>query len=160
MLPPASVEDPIEGADSAAHVATIRRRLAAMLYESLLLLGVLGIGFFLPHLIFGMLFGFLVPGPLLILHVFVLLGGYFVWFWHHGGQTLAMQTWRIRVVSAITGGPPTTRQTLLRYALSWPSLLLYGSGLVWALFDRDRQFLHDRLAGTRLIDVQIQKRAR
>jgi len=36
----------------------------------------------------------------------------------------------------------------LRYALAWPSVLLFGAGLLWALIDRDRQFLHDRLAGT------------
>jgi uncharacterized RDD family membrane protein YckC len=35
--------------------------------------------------------------------------------------------------------------------LSWPSIVLGGAGILWALFDRDRQFLHDRLAGTQLI---------
>ena len=40
---------------------------------------------------------------------------------------------------------------VLRYALAWPSLLYLGAGLLWAFFDRDRQFLHDRLSGTRLV---------
>jgi uncharacterized RDD family membrane protein YckC len=31
-------------------------------------------------------------------------------------------------------------------------------GLLWALVDRDRQFLHDRLAGTRLVAVPPAKR--
>jgi uncharacterized RDD family membrane protein YckC len=39
----------------------------------------------------------------------------------------------------------------LRYVLAWPSLLLFGVGVFWAFFDRDRQFLHDRLAGTRVV---------
>ncbi len=39
----------------------------------------------------------------------------------------------------------------LRYALAWPSLLVFGVGFLWAFVDRDRQFLHDRLAGTRIV---------
>ena len=158
--PPTSAEHTIEAPGQTTHIATIRRRIASMLYESLLLLGVLGVGFLLPHLISGVLLGFLAPGPVLLLHVFVLLAGYFIWFWRHGGQTLAMRTWHIQVVSAVDARPPTTRQALLRYALSWPSLLLYGAGLIWALFDRDRQFLHDRLACTRLVHIQRHKGAK
>jgi uncharacterized RDD family membrane protein YckC len=123
-----------------------------MLYESLLLLGVLSAGFMLPHLALGMIWEIVLPGPMLLLHVFLAMGGYFVWYWTHGGQTLAMQTWKLRIVDR-SGGPPSAGQLYLRYFLSWPSLLFYGAGLLWALFDRDRQFLHDRLAGTRVICV-------
>jgi len=133
-------------------LAGLRRRLASMLYESLLLLGVLSVTFMLPHLALGMAYEIVLPGPLLFLHVFVVMGIYFVWYWGHGGQTLAMQTWRLRIVSA-DGMPPSMKQLLLRYLLSWPSLLLYGAGLLWAFFDRDRQFLHERLSGTRIIFV-------
>jgi uncharacterized RDD family membrane protein YckC len=128
----------------------IRRRLASLLYESLLLLGVLAGAFLLPNLALGMTAGIVLPGPLLLLHVFVVLGAYFLWYWRHGGQTLAMQTWQLQLCS-ITGQQPSWRQLALRYVLAWPSILLYGVGLLWALFDRDRQFLHDRLAGTRIV---------
>ncbi len=37
--------------------------------------------------------------------------------------------------------------------LAFATLAVSGVGLGWALFDRDRQFLHDRLAGTRLVLV-------
>ena len=60
-----------------------------------------------------------------------------------------MKTWRIRLVAA-DGGAVSPGQAILRFVLCWPSLLLAGVGLLWALVDRDRQFLHDRLAGTRL----------
>ncbi|MBP7489923.1 MAG: RDD family protein, partial [Azospira sp.] len=60
-------------------------------------------------------------------------------------------TWRIRLVNA-NGGGIQPLQALLRYLLAWPSLGFFGAGLVWALFDRDGQFLHDRLAGTRLVN--------
>jgi uncharacterized RDD family membrane protein YckC len=123
-----------------------------MFYESLLLLGVLSVTFILPHLALGMGFEIVLPGPLLLLHIFLVIGTYFVWYWTHGGQTLAMQTWRLRIVN-VDGGPPELNQLLLRYLLSWPSLLLYGAGLIWACFDRDRQFLHERLSGTRIICV-------
>ncbi len=124
-----------------------------MLYESFLLLGVLSIAFVLPHLLIGMFRKAAVPGSLLWLHVFLVLLAYFGWLWKQGGQTLAMQTWKIKLVAA-NGEPLTHRQVLLRYALAWPSLLACGIGLFWALVDRDRQFLHDRLAGTRLVKLE------
>jgi len=48
------------------------------------------------------------------------------------------------------GQPVGLGRAIWRYALAWPSLLLCV-GLLWALVDRDRQFLHDRLAGTRIV---------
>ncbi len=139
-------------------LAGVRRRLASMLYESLLLLGVLSVTFMLPHLALGMGYSIVLPGPILFINVFVVMGIYFVWYWRRSGQTLAMQTWRIRIVGA-GGKPPSMQQLVLRYVLSWPSLLLYGAGLLWAFFDRDRQFLHERLSGTRIIFVPPTKAA-
>ncbi|MDP1527425.1 MAG: RDD family protein [Rhodocyclaceae bacterium] len=133
-------------------LAGLRRRFASMLYESLLLLGVLSVSFMLPHLALGLAYEIVLPGPILVLHVFLVLGAYFVWYWHQHGHTLAMQTWKLKITRA-DGEKPSLNQLLLRYFLSWPSLLFYGAGLIWALVDRDRQFLHDRLAGTRIIFV-------
>ena len=121
-----------------------------MAYESLLLLGVLSVSFMLPQLAIGMGFEIVFPGWVLVIHIFLVLGAYFIWYWHHGGQTLAMQTWKIRLTSP-AGSPPPLWRLVLRYVLAWPSVVYLGAGLVWALFDRDRQFLHDRLAGTRLV---------
>lgn len=133
-----------------APLPSIRRRLASMAYESLLLLGLLSVAFLLPHLALGMGFGIALPGWALILHVFAVLGAYFIWCWHRGGQTLAMQTWKI-TLSTPNGKQPSLARLALRYALAWPSVIYLGAGLLWALFDRDRQFLHDRLAGTRIV---------
>jgi uncharacterized RDD family membrane protein YckC len=118
-----------------------------MLYDAFLVLGVLAFLFFAPHLILGMLWQVDVAGWLKWLHVFIALGIYFTWLWTRG-QTLAMQTWRIIVLSA-DGSLPSRKQALLRYLWAWPSVLT-GIGILWALLDRDRQFLHDRLAGTRI----------
>ena len=107
--------------------------------------------FMLPYLLLGMLWHASVPGWVEFVHLFLVLALYFLWFWRHGGQTLAMQTWRLQLVSASNGGRVSLAQALLRYALCWFSCLCFGASLIWAFFDRDRQFLHDRLAGTRII---------
>ncbi len=134
-------------------LASLRRRLACLLYESLLLLGVFAAGFLLPQVLLGMALGLSVPGWLSWLHLFVLFGIYFVWLWRRNGQTLAMQTWQLQLVDE-HGKPPNLGRCLLRYALCWPGMLLLvsGVGLIWTAFvDADRQFPHDRIAGTRLV---------
>lgn len=131
--------------------ASVRRRLASLLYEALLLLGVIALGFLVPHLAIGLIWKVAVPGILLWAHLFVLLGCYFVWYWRHGGQTLAMQTWRLWLVDARSGKCPSLPQAWLRFGLCWPSLLFFGVGVFWLAVDRDRQFLHDRLAATRIV---------
>jgi uncharacterized RDD family membrane protein YckC len=139
-------------AEKPAELPGIGRRLAAMLYESLLLLGVLSVSFMVPHLLLGIGLGITAPGPVLLAHVAIVLGAYFLWYWSHGGQTLAMQTWKLKITTP-DGVPPRLTFLILRYLLSWPSLLFYGAGIIWSLFDRDRQFLHDRLARTRIVFV-------
>ena len=128
----------------------VGRRIASMIYEGLLLLGVLSVAFMLPHLALGMGFGIALPGWVLISHIFVVLGAYFIWYWRHGGQTLAMQTWKIALATP-SGVQPSLTRLALRYVLAWPSVICLGAGLLWAFFDRDHQFLHDRLAGTRIV---------
>jgi len=83
-------------------------------------------------------------------YLFVVLGLYFVGCWRRGGQTLAMKTWKLRLAGA-DGTRITLRQALVRYACVWPCLLLGGIGILYAPFDRERQFLHDRLAGTNIV---------
>jgi uncharacterized RDD family membrane protein YckC len=103
--------------------------------------------------------------------LFVVFGIYFVWFWHKG-QTLAMKTWHLRVVG-LDGQAISQKRALARYALSWlwfvpplaaiapfklsggqTTVIVVGWVIVYALLSRfhpQRQFLHDALAGTRLI---------
>lgn len=131
-------------------LAGLRRRLASMLYESLLLLGVLALTFMVPLLILGIGTDYTPEGGVLWIYIFAVLGMYFLWYWRRGGQTLAMQTWKLRIVNS-DGKPVSLRQGWIRYALAWPSVLFFGAGLIWALIDKDRQFLHDRLAGTRIV---------
>lgn len=105
--------------------------------------------------------------------LFLVTAAYFIWCWTNTGHTLAMKTWRIKVVKPGHQRLPV-RTAAIRFLLAWgwflPALLvirafgLHGKGeialvflagiVAWAmtaLFDKDRQFLHDRLAGTRLV---------
>ena len=121
-----------------------------MAYEILLLCGVLTVTLILPHVLIGAFAHRVATPTLLWAHLFVVLLVYCLGFWCHGGQTLAMKTWRIRLLAS-SGTPVRPTQALLRYLLCWPSLGLCGIGALWALVDRDRQFLHDRIAGTQLV---------
>jgi uncharacterized RDD family membrane protein YckC len=123
------------------------RRLASMLYEGMLLFGV---GFFAAWLFFFASGGRdATTGTMrYLLQFFIVLvfAAYFFWSWLRGGQTLAMKAWKIRLIDV------TPAKALLRFVLAIvlvPSLV----SVLWSFFDRDRQFLHDRLAGTRLINV-------
>lgn len=128
--------------------AGLGRRGLALLYEILLVTAVVLFGAVLgvPA---TQLAGPLWARPLLQIALCFLVGAYFIWQWTHG-QTLAMKTWRIRIVGP-DGTPPDARRALLRLAVALAGSLLLGAGFAWALVDRDRQFLHDRVAGTRLV---------
>jgi len=138
-------------AKTVAELAGFRRRLVSMVYEALLLLGLAGATCILPYIAIGMVFSYIVPSWLMWTQIFVVVGFYFVWYWSRNGQTLAMQTWRLRLVQEIDGRQLSPARSWWRYVLAWPSVLLGGLGLLWALIDRDRQFLHDRLAGTCIV---------
>jgi uncharacterized RDD family membrane protein YckC len=88
------------------------------------------------------------------LQLFLWLGNglYFVWCWRKSGQTLAMQTWQLRLSYGqvdLLNWP----QAFIRYALASLGLGVFGLGFVWAVFDRDGLFLHDRLLNSRITYV-------
>jgi uncharacterized RDD family membrane protein YckC len=89
-----------------------------------------------------------------LLQVFLLIavGTYFVWCWHRSGQTLAMQTWKIKLVGN-DGHLLSLKIAIARYLLASLGLLLIGLGFLWVLVDRDRLFLHDRLLKNKIIYV-------
>jgi uncharacterized RDD family membrane protein YckC len=80
------------------------------------------------------------------------VSSYYLWFWTHGGQTLPMKTWRLRLCNQ-DGSALKLDRALLRLVLVAAGWGLGGAHLFWALFDRDKQFLHDRILGTRLVSI-------
>lgn len=130
---------------------TLRRLAGSLFYESLVIFSLLMVGFWIPQTILAGA-GVAMHGRLMILHIFLLLMIYFVWFWINGGQTLSMKTWRLRLISA-DGYRLRPAQALLRYLAAWPSVI-FVVGLLWVFVDRDRRFLHDRIAGTRIVSTE------
>jgi uncharacterized RDD family membrane protein YckC len=163
-----------DGIDAAGALQTpaLARRLACFLYEGVLLFGVVMVAG-LAYSIATQQRHALVGHHGLQAFLFVVLGIYFVGFWSSGGQTLAMQTWHIRLLGP--GGQPVSRaRALARYLLAWlwflPALAavyltgLKGSAptftamtfgvLAYAGLSRlhpDRQYWHDAVCGTRLV---------
>lgn len=165
--------------------ASIPRRLAASIYEALLLAAVaLVVEFALLPLLTppsqvpgdARALPLLRPGAQAISlgSLFVVLGLYCAWGWSDGRRTLPMKTWRITMESTMESAMGTRvdiKRAALRYAAGWigpalaiaayaalrPSghgrwaIALLGFNYAWALLDADRQFLHDRIAGTRLV---------
>jgi len=155
------------------------RRVSCCLYEQLVLLGVIALTFLVPNLGLGILFGIALPSWLTFMYLYAVLGIYFVWYWSKSGQTLAMQTWRIRMID-MNGSTLTRRQALWRYIygslwiipcvlLQWAfhlekwqiiEMLFAVALFLWPLtiyLDRRspllRQSLPDRFAGTRLVEL-------
>jgi uncharacterized RDD family membrane protein YckC len=157
-------------------VAPLSRRMFSFLYEGMLLFGVL----FGTGLVYALLtqqrHGLQGRSGLLVT-IFLVLAAYFIGFWLHGGQTLAMKTWHVRLVGA-GGRPLAPMRALARYLAAWawflpPAIVLSSLGLgrsgaavaltfvLWlvgyaalALRHPRRQFLHDALCGTELVDAR------
>ena len=127
------------------------RLAACLLYDGLVVLALsfaLALGFIL-------LFGDASHGLkryALQLFLWLGVGLYFVWCWRKSGQTLAMQTWQLKLSHGQTN-LLNWPQALIRYALASLSLGAFGLGFVWAVFDREGLFLHDRLLNNRITFV-------
>ena len=134
---------------AAAAAAGLGRRLGSLCYETLLLAAIIFIGGWV-FLAANRLLDPALARPLLRLYLLAITAVYFVYCWTHGGQTLPMKTWHIRLTTR-DGGAITLRTGAKRYLFALASVALCGFGFVWAALDRDRQFLHDRLAGTRIV---------
>lgn len=157
------------------HAPARLRRFACMMYEGVLLFGVVFIA--------GYLFDTLTQSRsgLMYRHgrqawLFLAIGVYFIACWRKGGQTLPMKTWRIRLADrggrALRGSRMLLRYVLMwllpllaamairgiTHALAWPAadlLIVFApfSIFIWTWFDPQGQFLHDRLLGTELRDA-------
>lgn len=159
-------------APPALPTAALARRMAAFVYEGVLLFGVVFIAGFVyttltqqRHALQGQ------TGMQVVL--FIVLALYFVTFWTRGGQTVAMRAWQVRLVTA-SDAPVKPLRALARYLVAWlwfaPALLaahlagLHSSAAIFtlllvgvlayallALLHPQRQFMHDAVCGTRLI---------
>jgi len=161
--------------NSTSPVATpsLKRRLICLVYETFLIIAVAALGIllfrFVTHKMDDSVAYYGSP-----ITAFFFIGLYLVHAWAGTGFTLAMKTWRIKVVKVGYAKVPL-RAAIVRYVFAWGWVLpAFAAGyffdltrpqkaaaipvgmLLWALLaflDKDRQFLHDKIAGTRLISL-------
>ena len=134
-----------------ACVPGLARRLAALLYDLILLFGMLLLAATLVIIPASALSGaevWLDGWPRLLFQLYLIAVGYgfFAYFWVHGGQTLGMRAWRFRLLredgQLLSLGDAGGR-------LLWSSLLPAPLGLLWIPFDRRGLAPHDHLSHTR-----------
>ena len=158
-------------------LASLSRRIGALGYEALLLVAMAFVAdfVFLPFLAHDPTKQTLTQPPTaaratMFCVLVAAFGAYYAWCWSNGRRTLPQKTWRLRLADH-RGVAPTWRRALARYAACWigPAMALGGYALLqpmghgrnaaaflalnycWAIVDPQRQFLHDRLAGTLVV---------
>ena len=131
---------------------SLLRRLGAIIYDTVLAGFSVVIVASIPAVAFQSLTGYRVPDSVMLVVYAFMTYGFFTWFWTHGGQTLGMRAWKIRVVTdkaqALNQQQATSR--FLWAIASWASL---GFGFIVSLFDKEHLAWHDRYSQTRLVRV-------
>lgn len=129
----------------------LARRLAAIFYDAWLIVALWLIGATVDFAIQSAIGS--AEDPLrLPLQAFILASPFlfYGWFWTHGGQTLGMRAWRMKLLDD-HGQPVTWRRSVMRVAAAFVSALALGLGYLWMLGDKQRLTWHDRWSGTRLV---------
>ena len=125
------------------------RRLAAQIYDLLLLIALL---FLATALLLPFTAGEAVSvQQTLIYRIYLLVISFFFygWFWTHGGQTLGLRAWKIKVLT-FDQKPISWHQALLRFTTAIVSWSFFGLGFLWILIDKNRRSWHDNLSKTAL----------
>jgi len=158
--------------------AGLMRRISALIYDALLVTAATFIAFLPVPIVDGLIGESTWAASLTSVY---LLGVWFFflgWFWTHGGQTLGMKAWRIKLVHA--GALRVRWKTAAaRFGVSNAGflllLMLVSQGLLtsqlatilgsviflfaflWILVDNQHCALHDRLSSTRIVKLSSTK---
>ncbi|MET1078896.1 MAG: RDD family protein [Pseudomonas sp.] len=143
--------------------AGLVRRLAALFYDVLLCTALLLVVTFAYKLVQMGIYGeaqlkqwsdagALDGDPLLSSLLLLSLFGFFAKFWTHGGQTLGMQVWNLRVQNR-DGSAISLVQALLRFVIAIGSWLCLGLGFLWMLWDKDKLSWHDRYSDSLIVQL-------
>ncbi|NOT11036.1 MAG: RDD family protein [Methylococcaceae bacterium] len=122
--------------------------MAAVIYDLFLLLAVL---FVATALVLPLNSGvaFTEQQILYPVYLFVISFLFYAWFWTHGGQTLGLRAWNLKVLTP-DRQPISWKQALLRYVAAIVSWGTGGLGFLWILIDKNHRSWHDSLSGTAL----------
>ncbi len=142
---------------SNAETPTLLRRLAAIVYDLLLIIALLVAAVALIIIPLGIGWDIkpekISSHPLYQLYLLSVIVGFYCWFWLRGGQTTGMRAWRFKLVRD-DGKPLRLIDALLRQLAALLSLVALGIGFLWSLWDAERLTWHDRLTGTRLVMLE------
>lgn len=130
---------------NSTQAANISKRVLALIYDSFLLLAILLFAS-LPAVAINQGEA-LNQSWLYRIYLLTVAFLYFAWHWKHGGQTLAMSTWKIKFVST-DDKPISWQQCLIRFSCGLLGLMIFS-----ALFNTKKLALHDRLSNTLCIKV-------
>jgi len=140
--------------------AALWRRLAAMLYDSILIFAIWIMVGFVVLSIFGLEEARTIEGDVVVLApvvkntlfaaMMVSAFLFFGWFWTFSGQTLGMQAWRIRVVTE-QGNSISWRQALIRFVCAPFALGMFAVGYLWSLFDSRQRSWPDIASNSRIV---------
>jgi len=132
--------------NNSSYQAYLFRRVAAFIYDCLLLVAVF---FVLTAVAIGFNQGNAIENHGFKLLLYVVGFVFFSWFWRHGGQTLGMQAWRIKVIST-NEQQITYWRCLKRY---FCATFLFGITLIFALFRDSGEALHDSFSSTKIVYI-------
>lgn len=152
-------------ADAGNHPpAPLWRRLFAMVYDTLLLFGIVMLFGFTYVLSKKMILGVenfdesstAAGDPLMFVLLLGVIYGFFYWFWSHNGQTLGMKSWRLQIVNN-DGSAITAKQALIRYILAPFSMTCAGLGFLWCLFGPKKTW-HDIASQSQIVLLPKEKK--
>ena len=129
------------------------RRLMAMVYDSVIVFGLLLIATAVASP-FDQGNQQLLVNPVFTLYIVLAGFAYFAFFWTHGGMTVGMRAWHVLLV-AESGKTVDWKSCLVRYLTAWLSLAMFGLGFWWSLFDENKRGWHDITSHTRLVNSKI-----
>ena len=128
--------------------ASLIKQLAAMVYDSLLIIAILFISTAIA-LVFND-GNAIESSPAFSLYLILIIFTFYSWFWSKSGQTLGMRVWKIRIVSEF-GGNPGWSISFLRLTFALLSIACFGMGYWWRFFKP--YTWHDRLSQTTIVNV-------
>lgn len=133
------------------------RRLMSNLYDWLLVLAIMMV---VSVPVVAVIDDAIAPGNAFYrLTLALVAAAFFIFFWSHGGQTLGMKAWRLKLVNR-DGTAANTKAAAQRFIFACLALLPAGLGFVWLIWDRDKLSWQDRLSKTRVVLLPREKSRR
>jgi uncharacterized RDD family membrane protein YckC len=141
---------------SNCHTPGFLRRCAAILYDTLVLCGVLIVAAALVVVPLGGIYGIEIGSGNLLFQVYLcaVIFVFFAWFWVHGGQTPGMRAWQVRLIRD-EGTEVRWRDAMIRFLGAIAAWAPCGLGFIWLLVDTNKLTWYDRLSRTRLVMLKL-----